>query len=45
MSLIGASFGELALQDNFIRQATIICQSSCHFAVLDKANFKKILSK
>jgi len=40
----GASFGELALIDKKPRAATIICKENCHFGVLDKNSFERILS-
>lgn len=40
----GASFGELALLDKKPRAATIICKENCHFGVLDKNAFERILS-
>jgi CRP-like cAMP-binding protein len=39
----GASFGELALEQNKPRSASIKCIEDCHLAVLDKADYKKIL--
>lgn len=39
----GASFGELALLSNKPRAATIICKEDCHFAVLEKDDFRRIL--
>ena len=43
----GASFGELALMGgkNKQRAATIICKEECHFGVLDRDSFKKVLSR
>jgi len=40
----GESFGELALLDNKKRAASIVCKENCDFAVLDKEDFKAILS-
>lgn len=41
----GASFGELALIEKKPRAATIICKEECHFGVLDKNAFERILSR
>lgn len=41
----GFAFGELALMDDKPRAATIHCEEDCEFAILDKKNFKAILSK
>ena len=41
----GSSFGELALLDNRLRSAMIICKEDCEFAVLDKNNFNEILKE
>lgn len=41
----GDAFGELALMENRPRAATIICKENCHFAVLEKTPFNRILSK
>lgn len=41
----GASFGELALMEKKPRAATIICETDCDFAVLEKDYFNWILSK
>lgn len=41
---VGAYFGELALLNGTPRAATVICKEECHFAVLDIADFKEILS-
>ncbi len=41
----GKSFGELALIKNKPRAATIICQEVCHFAVISKADYTKVLKK
>ena len=38
-------FGELALINKSERKATIRCREECHFAVLDKLSFEKILKK
>jgi len=40
----GSAFGELALMDNKPRSATIKCKEMCQFAVLEKAEFKALLS-
>jgi CRP-like cAMP-binding protein len=40
----GSSFGEVALQEQKPRTATILTKSSCHIAVLDKANYQRILA-
>jgi CRP-like cAMP-binding protein len=40
----GEAFGELALIKNMPRAASIICKQDCHFGVLDKSHYKKILS-
>lgn len=39
----GATFGEVALINNSKRQASIICHTPCHFAVLDKKDYQDIL--
>jgi CRP-like cAMP-binding protein len=41
----GAAFGELALEDNKPRAASIQCKIDTHFAVLDKADYKRILAQ
>ncbi|CAG9321785.1 unnamed protein product [Blepharisma stoltei] len=41
----GASFGELALLEKKPRAASIQCKEASHFAVLDKINYQRILSK
>ncbi|CAG9334175.1 unnamed protein product [Blepharisma stoltei] len=41
----GASFGELALLEKKPRAASIQCKEPSHFAVLDKPNYQRILSK
>ena len=41
----GDCFGELALLSNKPRAAGIKCLSDCHFAVLDKADYVRILAK
>ncbi|EGR27328.1 hypothetical protein IMG5_197960 [Ichthyophthirius multifiliis] len=41
----GSSFGELALLNNKPRLATIICESECHFATLEKKQFLQILKE
>lgn len=40
----GISFGELALIDNTLRSTSIVCRETCNFAILDKNDFKRILS-
>ncbi len=42
---MGDSFGELALLNEKPRSATIICTENCLFGVIDKNNFKQILSQ
>jgi CRP-like cAMP-binding protein len=39
----GYSFGELALEDNKPRAASILCLEDSHFAVLEKEDYKRIL--
>lgn len=41
----GSSFGELALLNNAPRMATIITQTPCIFAVLNKVDYKNVISK
>jgi CRP-like cAMP-binding protein len=41
----GSSFGELALINNKPRAATIKCLSDCHFAVISKNVYEKVLKK
>jgi CRP-like cAMP-binding protein len=41
----GHSFGEFALINNKPRAASIYCLSNCHFAVLNKSDYKRILQK
>ncbi|KRX05679.1 Cyclic nucleotide-binding protein [Pseudocohnilembus persalinus] len=41
----GDFFGEQAFISNKKRLATIVCETSCHFAVLSKIHFKDILLK
>ena len=41
----GASFGELALNDNKPRAATIRWAENTKFAVLDKLNYNSVLGK
>lgn len=41
----GDAFGELALITNKPRSAAIYCARDCHFAVLDKADYTRILAK
>lgn len=40
----GSSFGELALTDKKPRAASILAKTDCHFAILDKFNYNRILS-
>jgi len=40
----GSAFGEIALINDMPRMATIICLQDCHFAVLEKSEFKWILA-
>lgn len=40
----GIGFGELALERRATRAASIYCNTVCHFAVLDKASYKSIIS-
>lgn len=42
---IGDAFGEFALITNKPRAASIYCTHDCHFAVLDKSDYTRILSK
>jgi CRP-like cAMP-binding protein len=39
----GKAFGELALIKNKPRAATIICLEDCHFAVMSKSDYEKVL--
>jgi hypothetical protein len=41
----GRSFGEKALLNEATRAATIICSKNCHFAVMNKAEYIKVLRK
>lgn len=41
----GSHFGELALLDDALRTATVICKENCEFAVLHRKDFKEILGK
>jgi CRP-like cAMP-binding protein len=41
----GKSFGEKALINNALRAATVVCTRSCHFAVLNKLEYDKVLRK
>jgi CRP-like cAMP-binding protein len=40
----GSSFGDLALIDNKPRAASIRTLETCHFAVLDRSNYQRILA-
>ena len=42
---MGKAFGELALINNKPRLATIKCVSDCHFAVISKNVYERILKK
>lgn len=39
----GESFGELAILNNEFRAATAVTQTECHFAVLSRADYEKVL--
>ena len=39
----GSSFGELALLKNKLRAATVKCKEPCHFAVIERKDYKKVL--
>lgn len=39
----GASFGEIALHNSMPRTATIVCSEECHFAILTRETFKRML--
>ena len=39
----GMAFGELALINDAPRLATIVCETDCSFAVLNKTDYKAIL--
>ena len=41
----GDSFGELALMKNQPRAATILCKTDCHFGVLEREGFMRIIGK
>ena len=41
----GKSFGEMALINNKPRGATILCKEDCHFAVMDREDFRGTLMK
>ncbi|CAK61348.1 unnamed protein product (macronuclear) [Paramecium tetraurelia] len=41
----GESFGEMALLNDNLRSASIICDSKCIFGVLSKKDYKEILQK
>ncbi|CDW88479.1 cyclic nucleotide-binding domain containing protein [Stylonychia lemnae] len=41
----GQSFGELALITNKPRQANIMCLNDCHFAVMNKQDYERVLQK
>ncbi|KAL4492929.1 hypothetical protein ABPG72_020708 [Tetrahymena utriculariae] len=40
----GQSFGELALLNDAPRMANVVCNSICHFAVLNKNHFKEAIA-
>ena len=39
----GSTFGDLALLNNDVRRATIVCKENCEFLKVDKMDFNKIL--
>jgi CRP-like cAMP-binding protein len=39
----GESFGELALINDAKRAATVSCLTKCHFAILSREDFQKVL--
>ena len=41
----GKAFGELALINNKPRAAKIVCLEECHFAVMSKSDYEKVLQK
>ena len=41
----GNSFGELALLKNKLRAATIRCKDTCHFAVIERRDYQKVLMR
>ena len=41
----GESFGELALTKDEPRAAAIQCETKCYFAVIQKANYNKLIKK
>ena len=41
----GKSFGEKALINTSLRAATVVCTRACHFAVLNKLDYDKVLRK
>jgi CRP-like cAMP-binding protein len=41
----GKSFGEKALINNALRGATVQCTRPCHFAVMSKNDYDKVLRK
>lgn len=41
----GEAFGELALLKNQVRSASVYCKTECHFAVLEKGDFLRIIGK
>lgn len=41
----GQTFGEIALHNQIPRTATIVCSGDCHFAVLTRETFKRMLCK
>ncbi|CAI2385476.1 unnamed protein product [Moneuplotes crassus] len=41
----GQSFGELALINNKPRAGTAFCEEACHFAIIDRDSYQRILGK
>lgn len=41
----GKSFGEKALIMNSLRAANVCCSQNCHFAVMNKNDYDKVLRK
>jgi hypothetical protein len=41
----GAAFGELALNDDGYRKASIFCINDCYLATLDKQDYKRVLKR